>query len=229
MPKHGKRYRALLEKIDTHKVYSIEEAAKLIPEIKSARFDETVEAHIKLGIDAKKSDQNVRSTVALPHGTGRTVRVLAIAKGDKIIEARDAGADIAAGEEIIQEILAGRSDFDAVVATPDVMGAVGSKLGRVLGPKGLLPNPKAGTVGFNIAEIVREIKAGRIEFRNDKTGVVHAPIGKVSFTPDKIAENLRAFIRAVEGAKPESAKGTFLRTVYITTTMGPSIRVNPYA
>ncbi|ADH64532.1 MAG: 50S ribosomal protein L1 [Deinococcota bacterium] len=229
MPKHGKRYRALLEKIDPNKVYSIEEAAKLIPEIKSARFDETVEAHIKLGIDARKSDQNVRSTVALPHGTGRSVRVLAIAKGDKIIEARDAGADIAAGEEIIPEILAGRSDFDAVVATPDVMGAVGSKLGRVLGPRGLLPNPKAGTVGFNIAEIVREIKAGRIEFRNDKTGVVHAPIGKASFTPDKIAENLRAFIRAVEGAKPESAKGTFLRTVYITTTMGPSIRVNPHA
>lgn len=155
MPKHGKRYRALLEKIDPNKVYSIEEAAKLIPEIKSARFDETVEAHIKLGIDARKSDQNVRSTVALPHGTGRSVRVLAIAKGDKIIEARDAGADIAAGEEIIPEILAGRSDFDAVVATPDVMGAVGSKLGRVLGPRGLLPNPKAGTVGFNIAEIVR--------------------------------------------------------------------------
>ncbi|WP_276957635.1 50S ribosomal protein L1 [Allomeiothermus silvanus] len=229
MPKHGKRYRALLEKIDPNKVYSIEEAAKLIPEIKSARFDETVEAHIKLGIDARKSDQNVRSTVALPYGTGRSVRVLAIAKGDKIIEARDAGADIAAGEEIIPEILAGRSDFDAVVATPDVMGAVGSKLGRVLGPRGLLPNPKAGTVGFNIAEIVREIKAGRIEFRNDKTGVVHAPIGKASFTPDKIAENLRAFIRAVEGAKPESAKGTFLRTVYITTTMGPSIRVNPHA
>lgn len=229
MPKPGKRYRALLEKVDVNKVYSIEEAAKLIPEIKSARFDETVEAHIKLGIDARKSDQNVRSTVALPHGTGRSVRVLAIAKGDKITEARDAGADIAAGEEIIQEILAGRSDFDAVVATPDVMGAVGSKLGRVLGPRGLLPNPKAGTVGFNIADIVREIKAGRIEFRNDKTGVVHAPIGKASFTPDKIAENLRAFIRAVEGAKPESAKGTFLRTVYITTTMGPSIRVNPHA
>lgn len=166
MPKHGKRYRALLEKIDPNKVYSIEEAAKLIPEIKSARFDETVEAHIKLGIDARKSDQNVRSTVALPHGTGRSVRVLAIAKGDKIIEARDAGADIAAGEEIIPEILAGRSDFDAVVATPDVMGAVGSKLGRVLGPRGLLPNPKAGTVGFNIAEIVREIKAGRIEVRS---------------------------------------------------------------
>lgn len=227
MPKHGKRYRALLEKVDFNKVYTIEEAAALIPQIKSARFDETVEVHIKLGIDAKKSDQNVRSTVALPHGTGRSVRVLAIAKGEKITEAREAGADIAAGEEIIQEILDGRSDFDAVVATPDVMGAVGSKLGRVLGPKGLLPNPKAGTVGFNIGEMVKAIKAGRIEFRNDKTGVVHGPVGKASFSPNQIADNVRAFLKAVEGVKPEGAKGTYLRTVYLTTTMGPSIRVNP--
>lgn len=226
MPKHGKRYRALLEKVDLNKVYTVEEAAALIPQIKSARFDETVEIHVKLGIDAKKSDQNVRSTVALPHGTGRSVRVLAIAKGDKIAEARDAGADIAAGEEIIQEILDGRSDYDAVVATPDVMGVVGSKLGRVLGPKGLLPNPKAGTVGVNIGDIVREIKAGRIEFRNDKTGVVHGPVGKASFEPSKIAENVRAFIRAVEGAKPDGAKGTYLRSVYLTTTMGPSIKVS---
>ncbi|RIH83506.1 50S ribosomal protein L1 [Meiothermus luteus] len=227
MPKRGKRYRAILEKVDLQKLYSIEEAAALIPQIKSARFDETVEIHVRLGIDAKKSDQNVRSTVALPHGTGRAVRVLAIAKGEKIAEAQAAGADIAAGEEIIQEILEGRSDFDAVVATPDVMGAVGSKLGRILGPKGLLPNPKAGTVGFNIGEIVREIKAGRIEFRNDKTGVVHAPVGKASFTPEQIAENVRAFLKAVEGAKPESAKGTYLRSVYLSTTMGPSIKVNP--
>ncbi|MBF6595632.1 MAG: 50S ribosomal protein L1 [Thermaceae bacterium] len=226
MPKPGKRYRALLEKVDLNKVYSVEEAAALIPQIKSARFDETVEVHVKLGIDAKKSDQNVRSTVALPHGTGRSVRVLAIAKGDKIAEAKEAGADIAAGEEIIQEILDGRSDYDAVIATPDVMGAVGSKLGRVLGPKGMLPNPKAGTVGLNIGDIVREIKAGRIEFRNDKTGVVHGPVGKASFTPEKIAENVRAFIRAVEGAKPDGAKGTYLRSVYLTTTMGPSIKVS---
>jgi large subunit ribosomal protein L1 len=227
MPKPGKRYKSLLAKVDLSKVYTAEEAAKLIPQIKSARFDETVEVHVKLGIDAKKSDQNVRSTVALPHGTGRTVRVLAIAKGDKIAEAREAGADIAAGEEIIQEILDGRSDYDAVIATPDVMGAVGSKLGRVLGPKGMLPNPKAGTVGPNIGDIVKQIKAGRIEFRNDKTGVVHGPIGKASFTPDKIAENLKAFIKAVEGAKPDGAKGVYLRSVYITTTMGPSIKVNP--
>lgn len=226
MPKHGKRYRALLEKVDLNKVYTIEEAAALIPQIKSAKFDETVEVHVKLGIDPRKSDQNVRSTVALPHGTGRTVRVLAIAKGEKIAEAQAAGADIAAGEEIIQEILDGRSDFDAVVATPDVMGAVGSKLGRILGPKGMLPNPKAGTVGFNIGDMVREIKAGRIEFRNDKTGVVHGPVGKSSFAPEKIAENVRAFIKAVESAKPDGAKGTYLCSIYLTTTMGPSIKVS---
>jgi len=226
MPKHGKRYRALLEKVNLDKVYLVEEAAALIPLLRSAKFDETVELHIKLGIDPKKSDQNVRSTVALPHGTGRNVRVLAIAKGEKIAEAKAAGADIAAGEEIIQEILDGRSDFDAVVATPDVMGAVGSKLGRILGPKGMLPNPKAGTVGFNIGEMVREIKAGRIEFRNDKTGVVHGPVGKASFAPEKIAENVWAFIKAVEAAKPENAKGTYIRSIYLTTTMGPSIKIS---
>ncbi len=229
MPKQGKRYRAVAEKVDAGKVYSIDEAAKLIPEIKSARFDETVEVHVKLGIDAKKSDQGVRATVALPHGTGRSVRVLAIAKGDKIREAQDAGADFVMGEEAIQKILEGWTDYDAVVATPDVMGAVGSKLGRVLGPRGLLPNPKAGTVGPNIGDIVKEIKAGRIEFRNDKTGVIHAPIGKASFAPEKIADNLRAFLKAVEGVRPESSKGTFLRSVFITTTMGPSIKVNPHA
>lgn len=227
MPKHGKRYRALLTKVDPARVYTVAEATELVPQLKSARFDETIEVHIKLGIDARKSDQTVRSTVALPHGTGRSVRVLAIGKGEKIAEALEAGADIAAGEEIIQEILDGRSDFDAVVATPDVMGAVGSKLGRVLGPRGLLPNPKAGTVGPNLGDIVRQIKAGRIEFRNDKTGVVHAPIGKASFTPDKLAENLQALLKALEAAKPESARGTYLRSVYLSITMGPSIRVNP--
>lgn len=226
MPKLSKRYKALVEKVDLSKTYSVEEAAALIPQIKSAKFDETVEVHVKLGIDAKKSDQNVRSTVALPHGTGRSVRVLVVAKGEKIAEAQAAGADIVGGEELIQEILDGRSDFDSVVATPDVMGAVGSKLGRVLGPKGMLPNPKAGTVGFNVGELVKEIKAGRIEFRNDKTGVVHGPVGKASFSSTQISENIRAFVKAVEGAKPESSKGTFLRTIYITTTMGPSLKVS---
>ncbi|WP_293174529.1 50S ribosomal protein L1 [Oceanithermus sp.] len=229
MPKHGKRYRALLEKVDPNKVYTIDEAAKVVKELASARFDETVEAHIKLGIDPRKSDQNVRSTVALPHGTGKQVRVLAIAKGEKIKEAEEAGADYVGGEEMVQKILDGWMDFDAVVATPDMMGAVGSKLGRILGPRGLLPNPKAGTVGFNIGEIVKEIKAGRIEFRNDKTGVVHAPVGKASFEPEKIADNVRAFIKAVEQAKPDTAKGTYLKSVHLTTTMGPSVKVDPYS
>ncbi|WP_456411030.1 50S ribosomal protein L1 [Oceanithermus sp.] len=229
MPKHGKRYRALLEKVDPNKVYTIDEAAKVVKELASARFDETVEAHIKLGIDPRKSDQNVRSTVALPHGTGKQVRVLAIAKGEKIKEAEEAGADYVGGEEMVQKILDGWMDFDAVVATPDMMGVVGSKLGRVLGPRGLLPNPKAGTVGFNIGEIVKQIKAGRIEFRNDKTGVVHAPVGKASFEPEKIADNVRAFVKAVEQAKPDTAKGTYLKSVHLTTTMGPSVKVDPYS
>ena len=229
MPKHGKRYRALLEKVDTNKVYTIDEAAKLVKELASARFDETVEAHLKLGIDPRKSDQNVRSTVSLPHGTGKQVRVLAIAKGEKIKEAEEAGADYVGGEEMIQKILDGWMDFDAVVATPDMMGAVGSKLGRVLGPRGLLPNPKAGTVGFNIGDIVKQIKAGRIEFRNDKTGAVHAPVGKASFEPEKIADNVRAFIKAVEQAKPDTAKGTYIKSAHIATTMGPSIKINPHS
>ncbi len=225
MPKRGKRYKNLLEKVDTKKVYALEEAAQLVKLLASAKFDETVEVHVKLGIDPRKSDQTVRSTVSLPHGTGRQVRVVAIARGEKLKEAEEAGADYVGSEELVKKIKEGWLDFDAVVATPDVMGLVGKELGRVLGPRGLLPNPKAGTVGMNIGEIIKEIKAGRIEFRNDKTGVVHAPIGKASFEPEKIAENLKAFIKAVEAAKPEGAKGTYIRSVHLTTTMGPSLRV----
>ncbi len=225
MPKRGKRYLNLLEKYDRNQIYAPEEAVKVVKELASAKFDETVEAHVKLGIDPRKSDQTVRSTVALPHGTGRQVRVVAIAKGEKLKEAEEAGADYVGGEELVKKIKEGWLDFDAVVATPDMMGAVGKELGRVLGPRGLLPNPKAGTVGFNIGEIIKEIKAGRIEFRNDKTGVVHAPIGKASFEPEKLAENLRAFVKAVEAAKPEAAKGTYIKSVHIATTMGPSVKV----
>ncbi len=225
MPKRGKRYLNLLEKVDRNRLYTPEEAAKLVKELASAKFDETVEAHIKLGIDPRKSDQTVRSTVALPHGTGRQVRVVAIAKGEKLKEAEEAGADFVGGEEIVKKIKEGWLDFDAVVATPDMMGVVGRELGRILGPRGMLPNPKAGTVGFNIGEIIKEIKAGRIEFRNDKTGVVHAPIGKASFDAEKLAENLRAFIKAVEAAKPEAAKGTYIKSVHVATTMGPSVKV----
>ena len=225
MPKRGKRYLNLLEKVDRNRHYTPEEAAKLVKELATAKFDETVEAHIKLGIDPRKSDQTVRSTVALPHGTGRQVRVVAIAKGEKLREAEEAGADFVGGEELVKKIKEGWLDFDAVVATPDMMGVVGRELGRILGPRGMLPNPKSGTVGFNIGEIIKEIKAGRIEFRNDKTGVVHAPIGKASFEPEKIAENLRAFIKAVEAAKPEATKGTYIQSVHIATTMGPSVKI----
>ncbi len=226
MAKHGKRYRSLEGKVDRDRVYSIEEAAALVKELATAKFDETVEAHFRLGIDPRKSDQNVRGTVALPHGTGKTVRVLAITQGDGVAAAEGAGADIVGGAEVIERILGGWMDFDAVVATPDMMAQIGSKLGRVLGPRGLLPNPKAGTVGPNIGEIVSALKAGQIEFRSDKTGVVHAPIGKASFDAGKLADNFSALKGAVEAAKPEAAKGQYLKTIHLTSTMGPSVRIN---
>jgi large subunit ribosomal protein L1 len=225
MPKRGKRYRALSTKVDATRAYTIDEAAALVKELASAKFDETVEVHLRLGIDPRKTDQNVRGTVSLPHGTGRTVRVLALTKGENTAAAEAAGADYVGADDMIQRILDGWLEFDAVVATPDMMAAIGSKLGRVLGPRGLLPNPKSGTVGPNIGEIVRGLKAGRIEFRNDKTGVIHAPIGKASFEPTKLADNFRALYGALEGAKPAAAKGVFVRTVYLTTTMGPSVKV----
>jgi large subunit ribosomal protein L1 len=226
MPKFGKRYKLLAAKVDANKTYNLEEATTLVKTLASAKFDETVEVHVRLGIDPKKSDQNVRGTVALPHGTGRTVRVLAVTKGEGVAAAEAAGADFVGGDEIITKILEGWMDFDAVVATPDMMAAIGSKLGRLLGPRGLLPNPKSGTVGLDIGGIVKGIKAGQIEFRNDKTGVVHAPIGKASFDAAKLADNLKAIFSAVEGAKPSTAKGQFVKTVFITTTMGPSVKVN---
>jgi large subunit ribosomal protein L1 len=225
MPKHGKRYHALAGKIDRSKVYSVAEATALVRELASAKFDETVEVHMRLGIDPRKTDQNVRGTVALPHGTGKTVRVLAMSKGDGLKAAEEAGADFVGSEEMVQRILDGWLDFDAVVATPDMMATIGSKLGRILGPRGMLPNPKSGTVGVNIGEIVKGLKAGRIEFRNDKTGVVHAPIGKASFEAGKLADNFQALAQALEAAKPSAAKGLFIRSVYLTTTMGPSLKV----
>ncbi len=226
MARRGKRYRTLEAKFDRDRVYSIEEAAAMVKELATAKFDETVEAHFRLGIDPRKSDQNVRGTVALPHGTGKTIRVLAITQGDGVAAAEGAGADFVGGAEVIERILGGWMDFDAVVATPDMMAQIGSKLGRVLGPRGLLPNPKAGTVGPNIGEIVGALKAGQIEFRSDKTGVVHAPIGKASFDAGKLADNFSALKSAVEAAKPDAAKGQFVRTIHVTSTMGPSLRVN---
>ncbi len=221
----GKRYKLLAAKVDSSKNYEISEAAALVKTLASAKFDETVEVHARLGIDPRKSDQNVRGTVALPHGTGRTVRVLALTKGDGIPAAEAAGADHVGGDELIAKIVEGWLDFDAVVATPDMMAAIGSKLGRILGPRGLLPNPKSGTVGVNIGDLVKSLKAGQIEFRNDKTGVVHAPIGKASFDASKLEENLKAFQTALEAAKPGAAKGVFVKSLYLTTTMGPSVKV----
>ena len=225
MPKHGKRYRAIVGKVDHERTYAADEATALVKELATAKFDETIEVHVRLGIDPRKSDQNVRGTVALPHGTGRKVRVLAFAQGDKATEAEAAGADVVGAQELIERVQGGWLEFDAVVATPDMMAAVGSKLGRVLGPRGMLPNPKSGTVGIDIGSIVRALKAGQIEFRSDKTGVVHAPIGKASFEPTQLRENLDALRRAVEVAKPDAAKGTYIRTVYLSSTMGPSVRV----
>ena len=225
MAKRGKRYQAVAGKVDRDKLYSLEEATTLVKELATAKFDETIEAHFRLGIDPRKSDQNVRGTVALPHGTGKSIRVLAITQGEGVQAAEGAGADIVGGAEIVERILGGWMDFDAVVASPDMMAQIGSKLGRVLGPRGLLPNPKAGTVGTDIGGIVRALKAGQIEFRSDKTGVVHAPIGKASFGQQQLADNLDALKAAVEGAKPDSAKGQYLKTVFITATMGPSIRI----
>lgn len=223
--KHGKRFRELIGKVDRDRLYDAPDALTLVRELATAKFDETVEAHFRLGIDPRKSDQNVRGTVALPHGTGRTVRVLAFAEGEGVAAAEAAGADFVGGEELIQKIQDGWFDFDAVVAMPSMMAAVGSKLGRVLGPRGLLPNPRAGTVGPNVGEIVAALKAGQIEFRSDKTGVVHAPIGKASFTPEQLADNLAALRSAVEAAKPATSRGIYLRTVYLASTMGPSVRL----
>lgn len=222
----GKRYRELAGRVDRDRLYESSEAVALVRELATAKFDETVEAHFRLGVDPRKSDQNVRGTVALPHGTGRTVRVLAFAQGEQAAEAEAAGADFVGAEELIERVAGGWFDYDAVVATPPMMAAVGSKLGRILGPRGLLPNPRAGTVGPNVGQIVKALKAGQIEFRSDKTGVVHAPIGKASFTAEQLAENLAALRSAVEAAKPDAARGTYLRTLYLTSTMGPSVRVD---
>lgn len=225
MPKHGKRYEALIAKVDRNKQYTIDEAAALVKDIATAKFDETVEVHFRLGIDPRKSDQNVRGTVALPHGTGRSVRVAVITKGENVQAAEAAGADVVGSDELIDRIAGGFMEFDSVVATPDMMAAVGQKLARLLGPRGLLPNPKSGTVGPDVAGMVKSLKAGRIEFRNDKTGVVHAPIGKASFEPGTLSENYASLVSALEAAKPGSAKGVFLRSAFLTTTMGPSIQL----
>jgi large subunit ribosomal protein L1 len=227
MAKHGKKYRANAAKIDTEKLYPFEEAVRLAVESKYAKFDETVELAVRLGVDPRQADQNVRGTVMLPHGTGKSVRVLVIAKGEKVKEAEDAGADFAGGEELTKKIQEESwLDFDTVIATPDMMGAVG-RLGKILGPRGLMPNPKVGTVTFDVGRTVREVKAGKVEYRVEKAGIVHVPVGKASFGAEKLIDNAAALIAALVRAKPAAAKGNYLRSVSIATTMGPGVMIDP--
>jgi large subunit ribosomal protein L1 len=226
MPKHGKRYREAARIVEKQKLYEPGEAVALVKKTASAKFDETVEASIKLGVDPRHADQQVRGTVVLPGGTGKTRRVLVFAKGDKVREAEEAGADLVGAEELVEKIQGGWLDFDVAIATPDMMGVVG-KLGRILGPRGLMPNPKAGTVTMDLARAIKEVKAGKIEFRVDKTAIVHAPIGKASFSEDKLAENLQTLMEALVRAKPAAAKGQYLKSVSVATTMGPGVKINP--
>ena len=227
MAKKGKKYVEALNKIDRTRLYDASEALNLVAEVASAKFDETVEAHIKLGVDSRHADQQVRGAVVLPHGTGKTKRVLVFAKGAKAEEATNAGADFVGAEELVQKIQGENwFEFDVIVATPDMMGVVG-RLGRVLGPKGLMPNPKSGTVTFDVAKAIDEIKAGKVEYRLDKTNIIHVPVGKVSFGGEKLTENFAALMDAIVKAKPAAAKGQYLKSVAVTSTMGPGVKVNP--
>lgn len=221
----GKKMKAASEKIEHNREYSLEEAVNMVKNLSYAKFDETVDLAFNLGVDPRKSDQMVRGTVVLPHGTGKSVRVLVFAKGEKEKEARDAGADFAGAEDMIEKINKGWLDFDKVVATPDIMGVVG-KLGKILGPRGLMPNPKLGTVTFDVAKAVKEIKAGKVEYKAEKAGVVHVPIGKVSFDQQRLLDNARAIIESVTRAKPSTSKGKYLRKLYISSTMGPGLKVD---
>ena len=224
MSKHGKKYRAAAGKVEA-KAYPLDEAVRIAAESAYAKFDETVDVAMRLGVDPKHADQMVRGTVVLPHGLGRTSRVLVFAQGEKIKEAEAAGADHVGGEELAKKIEGGWLDFDAVVAAPDMMRVVG-RLGKVLGPRGLMPNPKTGTVTADVAKAISEIKAGKVEFRVDKTGIVHAPFGKRSFGTEKLRENAHALVAAIVKAKPPAAKGKYIRTMTVSSTMGPGVRVD---
>ncbi|SHG12575.1 50S ribosomal protein L1 [Ornithinibacillus halophilus] len=225
MAKRGKRYQEAAKLIDRSKTYDINEAVNLLQETAKAKFDETVEVAFRLGVDPKKADQQIRGAMVLPHGTGKTQRVLVFAKGEKLKEAEAAGADYVGDQDLINKINQGWFDFDVIVATPDMMAEVG-KLGRVLGPKGLMPNPKTGTVTFDVEKAVKEIKAGKVEYRVDKSSNVHVPIGKISFDNQKLVENFEALIETLVKAKPQAAKGTYLRNVSVTSTMGPGIKID---
>ncbi|RDV84764.1 50S ribosomal protein L1 [Ammonifex thiophilus] len=226
MPKHGKKYLEAKKQVDRTKLYDPYEALELVKRLASAKFDETVEVAVRLGVDPRHADQQVRGAVVLPHGTGKTRRVLVFARGEKAKEAEAAGADYVGAEDLIARIQEGWLDFDVAIATPDMMAMVG-RIGRILGPRGLMPNPKTGTVTFDVARAVAEAKAGRVEYRTDKAGIVHAPIGKVSFEVEKLVENLKALVDALVRAKPPAAKGQYLRSITISSTMGPGVKVNP--
>ncbi|MBP6142797.1 MAG: 50S ribosomal protein L1 [Proteocatella sp.] len=227
MAKQPKKYQEAIKKFDRQNLYVASEALGIVVDVASAKFDETVEAHIKLGVDSRHADQQVRGAIVLPHGTGKTKRVLVFAKGEKAKEAEAAGAEFVGAEELVAKIQGENwFEFDVIVATPDMMGVVG-RLGKVLGPKGLMPNPKSGTVTFDVAKAIDEIKAGKVEYRLDKTNIIHVPVGKVSFGKEKLTENFHALIEAVIKAKPSAAKGQYIRTVTFASTMGPGVKVNP--
>lgn len=225
---HGKKYRDAAALIEDGRLYSPQEAVDLVRKTSTAKFDSTIEAHIRLGIDPRHADQVVRGSVVLPHGTGKTRRIAVFAQGEKLREALDAGAEIVGGEDLVKKVQAGEIDFDVALATPDVMGLVG-RVGKILGPRGLMPNPKSGTVTFDIAKAIKDVQGGRIEIRNDRMGIIHAIIGRASFDDDKLRDNFAAVMDGIVRAKPSAAKGTYVKTVTLAATMGPGVRVDPVA
>ena len=226
MPKHGKNFRAAAEKVEKFKLYSPLEAVKLVKEVAPAKFDETVEAHFRLGIDTRKADQNIRGSISLPHGTGKTVRVAVFAEAEKAREADEAGADVIGSDELVAAIQGGEINFDAAIATPNMMAKVG-RIGKILGPRGLMPNPKLGTVTMDVAKMVSELKAGRVEYRADRYGICHVPLGRVSFDDQKLVENYAALYTEILRVKPSSAKGRYVKSIALSSTMGPGVKVDP--